>query len=398
MKSLLRFAKQHLRHNAALRRATGGDFNIFRVLGIRHYEVQTHSPVLAELLNPAGAHGQGEIFLQLFLKHLGIAEFRTTRANVRREVFCDKNSPSHGRRIDIVLEDTNRRRIFIENKITASDQHDQLLSYRKHDSEATILYLTLFGDNPSNVEENQYSEIRYRCISYQTEVLRWLESCRREAASLPVIRETLTQYIHLIRELTQQSTTRKMNEELIEEIVKDDESYEAFLAIINARTAVEEKLIANLLQDLEKVAKEMGLLFELEEKPFSHQYGGFGFHSENLKNHGLALRFQFDKTAYRDPYYGFCRVVKESELRQSGDLLEAFRKFDVNVETDGNLWPAWAYMPAELGGWASDNFKVIRSGRFTEEVQTRLKALLQIAEEVFSSKTEEAVLKSDMVS
>jgi len=64
---LLRFTETHNRHREAMSRATGEQFNMFRVLGVGHLEVKTHSPILAELLNPKGKHGQGDVFLSLFL-------------------------------------------------------------------------------------------------------------------------------------------------------------------------------------------------------------------------------------------------------------------------------------------------------------------------------------------
>ena len=50
--------------NAA--KLTGENFNIFDVLKLSTSEVRTHSAFLAELLNPEGSHGQGDIFLRLF--------------------------------------------------------------------------------------------------------------------------------------------------------------------------------------------------------------------------------------------------------------------------------------------------------------------------------------------
>ena len=44
----------------------GTRFNIFHILGVSHYE-NTHSTILAELLNPEGTHGLHNSFLKLFL-------------------------------------------------------------------------------------------------------------------------------------------------------------------------------------------------------------------------------------------------------------------------------------------------------------------------------------------
>jgi len=42
----------------------GETFNLFNLLDRRTDEVKTHSAMLAELLNPKGSHGVGELFLK----------------------------------------------------------------------------------------------------------------------------------------------------------------------------------------------------------------------------------------------------------------------------------------------------------------------------------------------
>ena len=44
-------------------------FNLFHLLGVAKAEVTTHTALLANLLNPAGSHGQGTLFLETFWRH-----------------------------------------------------------------------------------------------------------------------------------------------------------------------------------------------------------------------------------------------------------------------------------------------------------------------------------------
>ncbi len=46
----------------------GEFFNIFNTCGIAYDEVTLHSNLLAELLNPRGAHGLGGLFLKSLLR------------------------------------------------------------------------------------------------------------------------------------------------------------------------------------------------------------------------------------------------------------------------------------------------------------------------------------------
>ena len=64
----------------AERAKRGEFFNIFNVLKIGGNEVRLHSAFLAELLNPEGSHGLGNIFLVEFLKKLKVDNFQTNGA------------------------------------------------------------------------------------------------------------------------------------------------------------------------------------------------------------------------------------------------------------------------------------------------------------------------------
>src|SRR5437660_12720896 len=102
---LLRFTATQQRHADALAQATGEQFNIFQILRVGHLEVTTHSPILAELLNPKGRHGQGAAFLRLFLARFKIGGFDVERAKVNMEYHIGAITDKSGGRIDIVTKD-----------------------------------------------------------------------------------------------------------------------------------------------------------------------------------------------------------------------------------------------------------------------------------------------------
>ena len=108
--------------NDELLDSVGGRFNMFRILGVDHYEI-THSSILSELLSPQGSHGLKYKFLQAFIDTVGLNEFIKDfdykNATVQTEV-----SVGNGR-IDILINDNNGHALIIENKIYASDQWEQ---------------------------------------------------------------------------------------------------------------------------------------------------------------------------------------------------------------------------------------------------------------------------------
>ena len=114
--------------NKELLNATGGLFNMFRICGVNHYE-NTHSAIIAELLNPQGTHSLKSELLEAFLNLIGkdfIPDtFNPYNATVYTEYTTDKG------RIDILIEDANQNAIIIENKIYAEDQYEQLKRYEQ---------------------------------------------------------------------------------------------------------------------------------------------------------------------------------------------------------------------------------------------------------------------------
>ena len=92
-------------------RLRGEQFNIFKVCGIDHYELQ-HSKIIAELLNPQGSHGQGCLYLKLFLEtyrsNLVMTDFDTRVFSVKREERTYDNDDNYNGRMDIFIYEKKR--------------------------------------------------------------------------------------------------------------------------------------------------------------------------------------------------------------------------------------------------------------------------------------------------
>ncbi len=222
----------------------GENFNIFRILKVEASEVRVHSAFLAELLNPKGAHGFEDKFLSLFIKQLFIDDFETESAQVHIEKYIGQVGDKHGGRIDICIVSPTGKRILIENKIYTVDKNRQLLRYYNYDKNATLLYLTLDGANSTDEglssEESETLRHSVKTISYSNDILNWLDLCRKEAVSHPILRETMSQYIHLIKYLTNQTLSQNMSTEInkiissnLNSFITANECHQAFVKLYN---------------------------------------------------------------------------------------------------------------------------------------------------------------------
>ncbi len=270
---------------------TGENFNIFNILRIEAEEVQTHSRFLCELLNPNGSHGKGELFLNLFLEDQKkdnsienenfvekLQNFNTNNCTVKPEVnigFKNKEQ-TEGGRIDILIKESNSdKAIIIENKIFAGDQLNQLIRYNNAFPtfpNPPIFYLTLeLDDNkPSIASKGDLKKgDHFKCISYKDDILIWLEKCLANSSDHPILKETIKQYIFLIKQLTNQTTNNKMEKEIVNIIIENEDFIRSIFEIqkYNIVSDIKRNLISKLKKQLIDLIEELtkqGYCLDLE--------------------------------------------------------------------------------------------------------------------------------------
>jgi hypothetical protein len=296
-------------------RITGGNFNIFNVLRISGREL-IHSEFLAMLLDPEGVHGKGNLFVKLFLdilknEFMEIKNFSYENLKVNRE-FPTKYIEEYKKwgNIDIAITDKkiSKKQIFIENKIYAKDQPRQLAVYHKANQDAIIIYLTLDGHDP-NEDSTAEGLVKPIKISYAKHILSWLDLCKKESGDHPFLRETMAQYILLIKQLTGQTRSREMEQDIVNAITENERTLSAFFRVDGFdRLKIAEWIIENkLVPRLKEIGGQYGLEFigppsdEGFEK-FASDGWGFYFGNEKWKNIDIVFNFYANLAGFA---YGF---------------------------------------------------------------------------------------------
>lgn len=243
---------------------SGEHYNVFEILGVSSSEL-SHSAVLANLLDAKGKHGQKDAFLKLFIEQIKpslekskynehINSFDTEKATANKEIYIGgvNSQSAEGGRVDIVISSGNKN-IIIENKIYAADQYQQLLRYDNHYKNDPIIYLTLYGEEPTQASKGDLVLGKdFICCSYYTDISIWLEKCIKEMANKPIIRETLNQYLHLIKRLTDQSNNNKMSDEIKKTILSSKENIIGALNVYysNPKQIICEELFNRIKREL----------------------------------------------------------------------------------------------------------------------------------------------------
>lgn len=347
-------------------KVSGDNFNVFRVIELTSDEVRLHSKFLAELLNPKGSHGQGSKFLDLFIQQFDIKNVDSETSKVDVEKYIGNKTKDTGGRIDILIEDSKQNAIIIENKIYASDQENQLKRYSnyKRNNNKLIFYLNLDGSDPS---ENSYQDLEkdkhFKIISYKYDILNWLENCKKESVSLPLLREGIAHYINLIKHLTGQSTNTTMGKEIRNLLALTPQNIEMAIKIANSTIDAKSKIQWEFWKQLrEEFDKQRITLLDgtsgksvVSEEKVQDYYNN----KRNNKNYGLwAQILVIDDTIiyygielYCNIYCGFkaeknnnCKVSDQPEYEE---IKQIIKEIDDNYQTKP-LWLGQKYIYPKL--------------------------------------------------
>jgi hypothetical protein len=205
---------------------------------------------------------------------------------------------------DILIKDDEGNVIIIENKIYAGEQHKQLSRYRNAFPEAQLFYLTLFGD--FSVHED--SNVNYKTLSYQMDIIGWLEECRKVSVDIPIVRESISQYIFLLKKLTNQNANQKMSEEIINRVLGSPESLTAYKALLGIERDLKPELVKRILVEWVKRLKEEGFS-NIKTFDFNSDRGMLiSFQNPSLIQRNLVLELSFEGARYSNLIIGFRKM------------------------------------------------------------------------------------------
>lgn len=256
------------------RRARGiHDYNVFDVLETKEVK---HSKFIASLLDPKGLHYQGDLFLREFINACGISDFGLDTSNA--QVCRESNN------IDIYITDGNKH-IIIENKLWTGDHDEQVARYiqiiadkiekgvNKQDlkDRILVLYLTpksfdiekLGGiktiEKDCLITKENYGgiSVEYKHITYENEILNWLNVIKAKIINLTDLNVLISQYEKAVKILTNQG--EKMANDIVKEQIK--RNYELCAGICDNFKSAEIELTNNFF---EKVHSELNNNLEIK--------------------------------------------------------------------------------------------------------------------------------------
>lgn len=317
-----------------LAKSTGENFNIFSILRMESNEVTTHSRFIAELLNPNGSHDQSDKFLAIF-KNTFAPESKLNLATTKVYVehYVGKVEAESGGRIDILIKDAEGNVIMIENKVYAAEQSNQLLRYHNAFPGGKLIYLTLFGEKSR--EEN--SAGLYETMSYETDMVNWLEQCLVKVENMPVIQQTIIQYINVIKKLTNQSLNNKMSQEIVNKILEEKEYLTTYKVLYDVNNELKKELVTRILGKIQEMLSKKG--FEDVKTMDCGITQGTLFHIQtaSMKKNHIKLALYFEGKEYSRLNMGFVKTNSNISL-DPDKLYQGFKKvFSESKQSDQGL-------------------------------------------------------------
>jgi hypothetical protein len=360
---------------------SGENFNIFRILGLSTYEVRTHTAFISELLNPKGCHGHNDLFLNLFVKQLARVKQKEDYFNCSgaemKDSYISRISEDYtnGGNLDIYIANNSNQAIIIENKIYHHDEKAQLKRYhnfgkKHHATGFDLIYLTLDGRDPSPESKEDLTDKEYIKLSYKEHILKWLELCKEEVqvSEHVTLRETIMQYINLVKLLTNQSINDNMNETIADLLTKPLLIESAF-AVSNNIGLTMDKLRNKFFEDI-KNFNDWGLVYgQDKDKTIFDPDFRFFYYLNSWKY--CAIGFCFEEKNLKEFFYGICR--KDMAIEIPPDTFFKIQKqlntLDV-PERPNEYWP-WCKFHDQIN-WNNETYIKIAKGELQESIKSEI--------------------------
>lgn len=229
----------------SVHRDTSFGFNAFTLVSDIYYRENFHSDIIAAILSPLSNHGEGKLFLRLFIDYLKNVALRQNKLKIEEELRKlslddDISVKREDGRIDIKIQAPTWT-IIIENKINgANDQKRQLPRYVDDcgsDNVKAIVYLT--AANEKMPEENGWlpgddKKVKPKLLpivgfskvpSIINLVDGWLSPCEELSSKGFITKSILSQYKELLKHQAGETMNKELVKKLLNEMVKNDVNY-----------------------------------------------------------------------------------------------------------------------------------------------------------------------------
>ncbi|HHE9997714.1 TPA: PD-(D/E)XK nuclease family protein [Haemophilus influenzae] len=361
------------------------------------------SKILAFLLDPTETHGQGDLFLNSFLKFINKHQFLAyQKVNIYLEKITkeendeitneitnettNETTNKNGRHdifIEGILDNKTSWVISIENKLQgAIDQPKQMHTYDKDlknyvSDSYFLIYLPIFSNNPpeKSISEDKWAKLmsdKKAMVLSASMLIKWLDNTLIIA---PAVKQFCNDFKKFLSEDIMGNT--QDSNELIECLINNDKALFSALTVLETRDTLYEKLMAMLVEQLKirfnRYTKLININFECgDDRSFNKK--GYGLY---IGNEDFGVCIYFYKSGLRDAYCG----IYANHDNLFNNILNVFSEFikDNNYDLDkDDSMPLWKWLEDEYEVWDATVLSKIPSGELANYIFELWKPLLDI--------------------
>lgn len=327
----------------------GKCFTFMDALGITDNEIR-HSQFIANLLDPRGTHGQGDLFLKKFVSKFSNEHPSTEKfdeARIRAEYPATEND-----RIDIFIDLKSGAKLAIENKIGAKEGPEQIERYQKYlkgsdCKNSKIFFLTPDGREPITAAPNTEQMPPCEPISYG-KISEWIKACLgdKRLIGAHTLKVLLRHYADICERIGERKMEEIRNQEL-QEIIKalksDDDDLKVAFVVEEAASQIRNDFFKEFWMGVKKLLEE-GLKqknacseWEVVDK-FS---GGY----IEIKQKGNTQPYLIKIESITRPAGGYAAsygVVRSNGAGDEGSLSETLKA--MHFDKENTVYVGWRYL------------------------------------------------------
>ena len=352
------------------------------------------SKILAFLLDPTETHGQGDLFLNSFLKFINKHQFLAyQKVNIylekitkeENDEITNETTNKNGRHdifIEGILDNKTSWVISIENKLQgAIDQPKQMHTYDKDlknyvSDSYFLIYLPIFSNNPpeKSISEDKWAKLmsdKKAMVLSASMLIKWLDNTLIIA---PAVKQFCNDFKKFLSEDIMGNT--QDSNELIECLINNDKALFSALTVLETRDTLYEKLMAMLVEQLKirfnRYTKLININFECgEDQSFNKK--GYGLY---IGNDDFGVCIYFNKKGLSDAYYG----VYANNDNLFNNMTKIFHDFIIenNFDEPEGCYPLSKWLEGEYEEWDATVLSKIPSGELANYIFELWKPLLDI--------------------
>lgn len=379
----------------------GEYYNIFNIIGKASDEVNIHTKFLANLLDPKGDHGCGDIFLKLFLEQVkvNIGNLEKSKVYYEYDIGPITENSENGGRLDILIEINKNFAIIIENKIYAGDQPKQLLRYKNYATKYKkykIFYLTPNGHEPSD-ESTGNDDKYWEEISYEEHIKSFLENWLKDNKKQTHIYPIIQQYIQVLDYLTDNYVSNDEEKEIKELLCKDNNiqlAAELGKKIFPAKKEIFKKLFNTLIEKVKKINKRIIMNLEINDSGSENEEQVRYWRIYIHKNYwNSRLTFEIDSKTF-ECKFGIT-LKKEENTKRLQKKLRALKANKNNHE----WWMIWEHPSENYAYWDAEIFANINENptTFVNILTDKIESYINILDNMEENKLENVNRTSDPI-